>query len=147
MLERNHSNLSGFKHNLLTLSTSSEDRPDEVFLFSGEDLPDDLMPIFEGAKFLERLFRRNVPFIIVAIHNSELDYHLMYRGIFQPHLDRWEDVLEHEGARFTVLNQMALDTLPFSPHIDVLTSEQIRQWHDTFNLQLFIATLANENQA
>ena len=131
----NHSNLSGFSPELLTFLVASQDRPHEKFLLSGEDLPELILPVLEGARFVERLFRSGTPILIIWIDGFEFQVaHRVCKNVFAPHIDTWNQMLENEDARFFILNKLAMDMLPVYPHVEPISSEDVLEWHDKFNL-------------
>lgn len=142
----NCSNLSGFSPELLTFLVASQDRPDEKFLLSGEDLPELILPVLEGVRFVERLFRSGTPILIIWIDGFEFQgAHRVCKNVFAPHIDTWNQMLENENARFFILNKLAMEMLPIYPHVEPMSSEDVLEWHEKFNLYLFVGTFENEN--
>lgn len=147
MYVHNHSNLSGFQTSLFSSLVYSVDKPSEQFLISGQKLPVNSLPILQGAKFLERLWRGSVPFMIVGVVDFSSVYsQKMYRGIYLPHVDYWEEIFESQDIRFFLSNMLALDVLSINLFIDCVEASQVMEWYNNHNFYLFVCGVENENQ-
>ena len=138
---QNHSNLSGFQSLNLSLMMQSNDDPDEKFLLSGADLPvpQQMLPILQGAKFLERLWRGNIPFMLLWVVNLDArNTHQVCHKIYQPHIDRWQEILESEDALFFVSNRLALEVLPINPYAEPIDSADTLKWRNDYNFHLYV---------
>ena len=124
----------------------SNDRPDESFLVSGESLSkSEWRQALPEARFMERLFRGRVPFLMIWI--DDFVPHLAHRvcqNVYNPHLKSWELIFEDEGARFIVLNNKAISLLPVNPHTEIITSEHLLNWHREFSFYFFVVTTDEE---
>ena len=127
----------------------SNDCPDESFLVSGESLSKPKWTqALPGARFVNRLFRGRVPFLMIWIDDFVPHLaHKICRNVYNPHLESWELIFEDEDAKFIVLNKMATEKLPVNPHTEVITSGHLIDWHYKFNLYLVVATSPQINKS
>ena len=142
MLVASRSKISGFNSNLFTILVATADRPNEQFVVSSlKPLGVDISEILSGARFIERLFRRNVPFIIVRIDDFDVrDAQRMCKGVYQPNLVDWESIIESEKIDSVLFNLEAINKLSINPFVETIESKEVDKWHEDLNLYVFVLT-------
>lgn len=136
--------LSGFRSLLFAMLMESEDRTDEKFLILGEQAPRKPVGFLKGARFIERLFRGHIPFVLLWTQDLDSqNMHRMCHTVYEPHVDQWEDILESSNIDFILLNRLAVEKLPINPYADPLEYDEIMKWRKEHNLYLYLYSETN----
>ena len=100
-----------------------------------------------AARFLERLYLREIPFVLVFSDDIVDCFHVGW-GVFMPHFDDWLTLLESENHGVLLVNQLADNFVISKGNVENvkdmmynLDISQVYNWHEECNLQLFFMGL------
>ena len=142
--ERDTAGWTCFEQKLTAQVYASQDDPLEMFFLYGDFNGRDPIPMMKKARFLDRLHRRVIPFILLSEEHLKYRSARMCRGVYLPPLNMWQEILETGESEHMLLNGVANEFLPFNVFSEAFDPSSIMKWHDDFNFYLYIS-LVGEN--